>query len=294
MTSGEWICRGEKVITPSPFCVVGILNITPDSFSDGTGHIPSVDDTLSQARNMAIAIRSYGCGILDLGAESTNPHAEPVLSEEELSRLLPALSSVRSAFSDIPISVDTTHSSVARAALNAGADIINDVSAFCRDPELLDVVVASQCGYVLTHGGAEHFSGYRRMHLSGCGASPIDGVLSFFEKALSALVRAGLPESHIVLDAGIGFGKSPEENWDILRNIKKLHVFGRPLYAGISRKSLFGWLLGLGEHERDEATQVLTGLLASQGVQYHRVHNVQGAVNALKIASAMSYIYLEE
>jgi len=289
MSKSLWICRGGLAIQPTPFCPAGILNITPDSFSDGTGALPDLEGVLARAYSMRDSFREWGCGMLDLGAESTRPDAVAVDAASEAARLAPILARVLEALPDLPVSIDTCRASVAAAALDLGAHAINDVSACSRDPGLLDVLVQYRPGYVLSHGGAAHFA--RRMTMADeikRGESPVDALLRFFEKALARLVQAGLPEERIVLDPGIGFGKNGAENWAILRDIEKLHAAGRPLYVGLSRKTLFGWLLNADLKDRDIPTQTTVALLAARGVAYHRVHDVKGAVAALRIALAMT------
>ncbi len=281
-----WTVLGGRVIQPAPFCIAGIMNLTPDSFSDGRGVLAPLPALLDRARGKLDALDAAGCGMLDLGAESTRPGAAPVDESGELHRLMPVLQALKRERPDALISIDTCRASVARAALEAGAQIINDVSACCRDRALTDVLVEYQPGYVLTHGGREHFAGI--MHMEGCSATtpPCALLLRFFEQELNRLVRAGLRENRIVLDPGIGFGKTGEENWRILHDIEALNALGRPLYVGLSRKSLFGWLLDLPTGERDTATQVATALLAARGVPYHRVHDVTATARTLRIVSS--------
>ena len=279
-----WAVLGGRVIQPAPFCIAGILNLTPDSFSDGKGALAPGSDLLARAFAMLEELDAAGCGMLDLGAESTRPGSAPVSADEELRRLLPVLRGIRAKRPDVLLSVDTCRAAVARAALELGAQIINDVSACCRDAALTDALVEYQPGYVLTHGGKEHFAGIMRMGTpSDDTVPPIAQLLRFFEQELNRLVRAGLKEDRIVLDPGIGFGKTGEENWQILRDIEALNALGRPLYVGLSRKSLFGWLLDLPTGGRDTATQVATALLAARGVPYHRVHDVTATAQTLRI-----------
>ena len=281
-----WTVLGGRVIQPAPFCIAGILNLTPDSFSDGKGALDPLPDLLARAFGMIEELDAAGCGMIDLGAESTRPGSSPVTEDAELHRLMPVLQGIRNTRPDALVSVDTCRAAVARAALEAGAQIINDVSACCRDAALTEVLAAYQPGYVLTHGGREHFAGVMRMGGEpGDANRPVVQLLRFFERELNRLVRAGLRENRIVLDPGIGFGKSGEENWQILHDIEELNVLGRPLYVGLSRKSLFGWLLDLPTGERDTATQVATALLAARRVPYHRVHDVTATARTLRIVA---------
>ncbi len=307
--TSSWTVLGGRTLRPTPFCLAGILNITPDSFSSVEQEIPEHHSVVARARTMlasATATPSFeesqkidadapfeNCTVmLDLGAESTRPNSKFVHAEEEGQRLFPALSAVLKAFPTAIVSVDTCRATVAEEALARGAVIVNDVSACSRDNALFDVVVGHKAGYVLMHGGAEHWAGK-----TGCAATPligksynhvIDRVLSFFEKNLQRFIAAGLPETCIVLDPGIGFGKTPEENWALLQHIEQLNVFGRPIYMGLSNKSLFGYLLGLSVHHRQEVTCLATALLAARGVAYHRVHDVAAATQALRVVQTMT------
>ncbi|HIU17002.1 MAG TPA: dihydropteroate synthase [Candidatus Avidesulfovibrio excrementigallinarum] len=280
-----WTVLGGRVIQPAPFCIAGILNLTPDSFSDGTGALPPLEKQLARAFAMLDELDAAGCGMLDLGAESTRPGSAPVPEDEELRRLMPVLHAVKARRPDALVSVDTCRAAVAAAALDAGAQIVNDVSACCRDAALTDVLAGRQPGYVLTHGGKEHFAGLMRMQ-PAAGVAPVVQLVRFFERELNRLVRAGLKEDRIVLDPGIGFGKTGEENWQILRDIEQLNTLGRPLYLGLSRKSLFGWLLDLPAGKRDTATQVVTALMAARGVPYHRVHDVTATARTLRMVGS--------
>ena len=179
--------------------------------------------------------------MLDIGAESTRPFAAPVGAEEETARLLPVLQSLREARPEAFLSVDTFRARTARAALEAGADVINDVSACAWDPELLDVIAEYRPGYVLMHSQGNP----QEMQVAPRYGNVVEDVLTFFEQKLELLTAAGLPEDHIVLDPGIGFGKNREHTKALLQGIERFASLGRPLYVGLSRKSLFREILGL-------------------------------------------------
>jgi dihydropteroate synthase len=212
--------------------------------------------------------------------------------EEELRRVLPVVQALiregiahAGAEADGPVvSVDTNKAPVARAVLEAGAAIINDVSAFRFDPGLLDVLVQYQPGYVLMHSAGLPKEMQRQPQYKDV----VSNLLTFFEERLNILARAGLDSSRIVLDPGIGFGKTLEHNLDILRHIDRFKIFGLPIYMGLSNKSMFGDLLGLPVDQRGAATQVATALLGVRQVAIHRVHDVCGASNALTLAKAMT------
>jgi dihydropteroate synthase len=209
-------------------------------------------------------------------------------SLEETTALLRGISRLRGLRAHPPgreatVSVDTCRASTARLALEAGADIINDISACAFAPELLDTLVEYKPGYVLMHCRGRPAD----MRHSPRYADVVDEALHFFEKALARLCAAGLAEQNIVLDPGIGFGKRLEDNTALLRGIARLRGLGRPILAGLSMKSLFGDLLGLPLERRGPATQVATALLAVKGVVLHRVHDVPGALEALRLAQTI-------
>jgi len=260
--------------------LAGIVNATPDSFYDGGRHFEPAAAVL-QGRKLF----EEGAHILDSGGESTRPGAAEVSAQEEMARVVPVLRGL-SAMPGRPmdgvdgpwpvLSVDTYKAEVAAAALESGASIVNDVSACRFDPGLLDVLAQSRPGYVLMHSLGRP----GEMQKDPRYADVVDEILSFFEERLGALTRAGLPEANIVLDPGIGFGKLLEHNLAILRGVERLGRLGRPLYMGLSNKSLWGMLLGLGPQERQQATAVATALLVARGVLVHRVHEVGPARQA--------------
>jgi dihydropteroate synthase len=259
---------------------MGIVNITPDSFYDGGAHA-----TPEAALRHSLRLLEQGAHILDLGAESTRPGAQALSPEEEQARLLPVVRGLRADPSgrDAVLSIDTYRASTARLALAAGADVINDISACAFDPGLLDVLAEYKPGYVLTHcrgRPADMQENPRYAHV-------VDEVARFFEQALARLCAAGLAEESVVLDPGIGFGKRLEDNTALLRDLPRLCSLGRPLMTGLSMKSLFGDLLGLAPERRGPATQVAAALAAVKGASLHRVHDVAGALDALRLVQAL-------
>lgn len=279
-----WKSRGGGGFGLAPFLVAGIVNVTPDSFSDGGLH-----NTPEKAMARCRALISEGAAILDLGGESTRPGSVPVSAEAELERLMPVVRgcvAMRDAArdGDFRVAVDTWRASTAAAVLEAGVDIINDISGSSFDPFMADILGNYKPGYVLMHTPAPPKTMQKKTDYD----SVVDAVLHFFETGMAKLTAAGLPEENIILDPGIGFGKTAEQNMELLRNIQRLHSLGRPLYVGISRKRMFGELLGLFLENRDTATQVGTALLARQGVYVHRVHDAAGAMAALKLAELMA------
>ncbi len=282
-----WRIRGGQPCPASRFgrYIWGIVNITPDSFYDGNRHADT-ESALRHARSLC----GQGADVLDLGGASSRPGAEDVPAEEEKRRVLPVLSGLleergkyRERGAAFPLlSVDTWRSGVARAVLEAGADTINDIPASSWEPELLEALVSFQPGYVLMHCQGRPGSMQKEPEYDDV----LDEVLAFFEKNMNMLVRAGLPEEHVLLDPGIGFGKRLDHNLALLRGMDRLLVLGRPVLLGISQKSIFGDLLGLDRAERGEATDVMTALMAARGVEHHRVHDVASTAQALRLVDA--------
>lgn len=285
MKSTVWNTLGGRVLGPAPFFIAGIVNVTPDSFYDGGSH-----DTAAAAVAHGKLLAEQGAHILDVGGESTRPYADPVTLEQELDRVVPVireLAAVDWNFEDgrrPVVSVDTYKAEVARQALEAGAVIVNDVSAFAFEPELLDVLAQYKPGYVLMHSLGKP----EDMQKAPTYGNVVTEIIDFFEERLNILVKAGVPEENIVLDPGIGFGKLLEHNLEILANIERFMELGRPVYMGLSNKSLWQGLLGLGPDDREFATQVATGLLAARGVPVHRVHDVLRTRQTLTIVESMA------
>jgi dihydropteroate synthase len=268
--------------------LAGIVNVTPDSFYDGGEH-----DTCEAAVACARRLADEGAHILDIGGESTRPGAPEVPEAEELARVVPVLRALGALpprdMDGLPgpfpvLAVDTYKAKVAAAALEAGAAIINDISACLFEPALLDVVAQAKPGYVLMHSLGRPGTMQRDPRYDDV----VDDILAFFEERLAALTAAGLPEANIALDPGIGFGKLLEHNLAILRGVERLGTLGRPVYMGLSNKSVWGMLLGLGPKERQQATAVATALLTARGVLVHRVHEVAAARQAALVAQAIT------
>lgn len=277
--AGRWaLGRGQSLDCRVPR-VAGIINVTPDSFFDGGRH-PDVAAAVAHGRRLAAA----GADMLDVGGESTRPGAPAVSLAAECDRVVPVIRQLAAALPGIPLSVDTYKAGCAEAALAAGAVVVNDVSACAFDPELLDVLVARKPGYVLMHAQGRPDTMQRDPRY----ADVVEEVLAFFEDRLAWLVRAGLPEDRVVLDPGIGFGKRLEHNLDLLRHLDRLSTLGRPVYLGLSNKSLFGDLLGLPVDRRGQATMVASLLATARGARIHRVHDVAGLVQTLRLAAALA------
>lgn len=279
MTDVNWIVKGGRTLGPAPFLIAGIVNVTPDSFYDGGSHA----DNASGVEH-GLMLEEQGAHMLDIGGESTRPYADPVSEAEELSRVVPVVKGLLEAGSKACLAVDTYKAKVAAAALEAGAEVINDVSAFEFEPELLDVVAQYKPGYVLMHslGKPEAMQDAPRYD------DVVADLINFFEAKMNVLDKAGVPLDRVVLDPGIGFGKTLKHNLEILRNIEKFYELGRPVYMGLSNKSLWQGLLGLEVGERQNATQAATAVLAAKGVGIHRVHEVALTRQTLTIAHELA------
>jgi dihydropteroate synthase len=251
--------------------LAGIVNVTPDSFSDGGRYL---DAAAAVARGLQLA--SEGAGLLDIGGESTRPRATPVSVDEELCRVLPVVQRLAEQVS-IPISIDTSKAAVAREAISAGAEIINDVTGLEGDPEMLPLVVETSVGVVVMHmqGTPATMQDHPTYH------DVVAEVGQYLRCRRDGLVAAGVAAERICVDPGIGFGKSFEHNLALLANVRGLHELGCPIMVGHSRKSFLGKLFGDDSTDRTNATVGVAVALASQGVQILRVHDVRPVREAL-------------
>ena len=274
------VCRG-RTLGPAPFFVVGILNVTPDSFYDG-GQAAGVEQAVAKGLDLL----DQGADILDIGGESTRPYADPVSVRAELDRVLPVVSGILEAAPEAVLSIDTTKGAVAEACLQAGALIVNDVGAGQADSGMPDVVSAYQAGYVLMHSRGTP----QDMQVAPRYNHVVDDIRAFFADRMECLLRSGIRESAIVLDPGIGFGKTLEHNLEILANIDRFFDFGRPVYMGLSNKSLWKGLLGRDGRDRNAATLAATVHLYNQGVRIHRVHEVRETKDALVVVETLRHV----
>lgn len=257
--------------------IMGILNVTPDSFSDG-GRFDSLDRVLAAAVDLIEA----GANIIDIGGESTRPGASPVALDEELTRVIPVITRLVKDTS-VAISIDTCKPAVASAALVAGAHIVNDISGL-RDPEMIRVCADSDCGIV-----AMHMKGTpRTMQQNPSYGNVIADVRSFFSERLETLTEHLIAPERIAFDPGIGFGKTLAHNLALIKNVPEYIVGDRPILMGLSRKSCIGALLGDPSMDRREApTQALTSLSRRSGAMIHRVHDVAVNRQALRMTEAL-------
>lgn len=267
---------GEEWTLGSRTRVMGILNLTPDSFSDG-GDIRSVRHAVETARRMAEA----GADLLDIGGESSRPGAAAVPADEELRRVLPVIEAVREAVK-VRISIDTVKASVAARAIAAGADVINDVSA-AADPEMLPMCAARGVPVILMHmrGTPRTMQHDTRYH------DLLGEIVEFLRGAAERAVAAGVADDKIWVDPGIGFGKSPSGNLQILGEIAALEKLGRPIVIGASRKSFIGSVLELPVTDRLEASLAVAAVAAWQGAHVIRAHDVSETVRVVRMVDAI-------
>jgi dihydropteroate synthase len=264
--------------------VMGILNVTPDSFSgdgllagrDEAPDRPSTPDPIEAAVATAVAMVDDGADLLDLGGESTRPGHAVVSAEAELGRIVPVIVAVRRALPDVPISVDTTKRPVAEAALAAGADLINDIWGVGTDEGLVRLAAERGAPLVVMHNRAE--PRYRDL---------VSEVIADLRAALERAVRLGVAPGSLIVDPGFGFGKTPEQNLEIVRELGALRVLGRPILLGTSRKSTLGRVLDLPVDERLEATLATTAIGIAEGADIVRVHDVRANVRAARVSDAI-------
>lgn len=272
-----WCAGAQRWNLDRKALVMAILNVTPDSFSDGGRHL-KLSDTLEAARRFV----GQGADILDVGGESTRPGADPVSIDDELSRVLPVIEGLVS-LKPVGISIDTCKPAVARAALGAGANIINDISGL-RDPEMIEVCANSDCGIVVMHMQGTP----QTMQSNPSYENVVGEVKNYFSERYETLMKAGIHPDRIVFDPGIGFGKTLEHNLALLRGVRDYIVFNRPILMGLSRKSFIGKLLGDDAMDRREApTQALTAVTRGNGAMIHRVHQVRENAGALRMVEAV-------
>lgn len=250
--------------------VMGILNVTPDSFSDG-GKWNRMDAALKHTEQMI----QEGAMIIDVGGESTRPGYQMLSDEEEMERIVPVITKIKSEF-NIPVSLDTYKSKVAQAGIEAGADLINDIWGLKYDPEMAGVIANGQVACCLMHNREKaEYTSY------------MQDVLSDLSETIRLAQDAGIAQDRIILDPGVGFGKTYENNLEIINCLEELHMFGYPLLLGTSRKSVIGLTLDLPVTERVEGTIVTTVLAVMKHCAFVRVHDVKENMRAIKMAEAI-------
>lgn len=275
LETGVLDCRGRQLDLRIPQ-VMGILNVTPDSFSDG-GDFSDIDAALSQAKKMI----ADGAAIIDVGGESTRPGAAPVSADQELQRVIPVIEALRAELA-IPISIDTSKPVVMQAAVAAGAGFINDVRAL-SEPGALDMAAGLNVPVCLMHmQGAPRTMQDAPSYQDVCAE-----VLGFLRNRMQACLNAGIPRQHILLDPGMGFGKSLDQNLTLFHHLTKLCAIGQPLLVGVSRKSMIGAVLDVPVTERLSGGLALAALAVWQGTRLIRTHDVRETVEAVRMIAAV-------
>jgi len=274
----KWRCLDRTLDLARRGEIMGIVNVTPDSFSDG-GLFATVDAAVAHAKRLV----AEGAALIDIGGESTRPGAEEVAEAEELRRVLPVVSRLAAECPGTVLSIDTCKAGVAEAALAAGAKVVNDVRGF-RDPAMVALAAASGAGLVVMHMSGTP----RTMQADPVYADLRGEITAFFRERMGVLEAAGVDPEAVVFDPGIGFGKTLDHNLSILRELDRYAVAGRPLLLGVSRKSFLGRLTGsaaLGD--RAWPTVAVTAHAREQGVRLHRVHEVRPNLEAMRMTEAM-------
>ena len=267
------IDAGQKTL------LMGIINVTPDSFYDGGKRLNS-----DRAVADSMVLSEAGADIIDIGGESTRPEARPVSVEEELERVLPVIKGVRRA-TKVPISIDTYKAEVAQAALIEGADIVNDISALRFDPQMAAVVAREKVPIVLMHMQGTP----KTMQVEPCYHDVLQEVQNFLTGQVRFAIEAGVERENIIIDPGIGFGKTLDHNLTLLRNLPVLASIGQPLLVGASRKAFIGKILGAEPDERLEGSLAAAIVAAWGGAQIIRVHDVRETRKAIRVADAIRF-----
>lgn len=273
-----WRCGAHVVELRARTLVMGIVNVTPDSFSDG-GRYASADDAVKDASQMV----SDGADLLDVGGESTRPGSDPVTADEELARVLPVIERLARELPNVPISIDTRKPDVARAAIGAGASIVNDISAG-RSPDMFDVVREAGAGMVLMHMKGEP----KTMQDEPSYHDVVAEVRGFLGDRVEAAISAGIERERLCVDPGLGFGKTGEHNLVLLRDIGAFQHLGVAVLVGPSRKRFIGELTGTGVDERVEGTAGAIAWCAASGADIVRVHDVREMARVVRVVDAIA------
>src|SRR2546421_8274139 len=273
-----WKIAGRTIDLSARAMVMGVLNVTSDSFSDG-GEFFTTEKAVEQGKRMAVE----GAQIIDVGGESTRPGAEAVSADDELARVLPVITQLHESVSAF-ISIDTSKASVAREALQAGATIINDVTGGRADPEMMALAAESGAAFIIMHMQGTP----RTMQAAPHYEDVVGEVTNFFRQQYERALECGVDTMAIAFDPGIGFGKTVTHNLELLRNLERLRLDDRPLVVGVSRKSFLTKFIGSKDmNDRLAPTVALTALLRARGANVFRVHDVKENANALRVAEAI-------
>jgi dihydropteroate synthase len=263
-------------ITAGETLIMGVLNVTPDSFSDG-GLFISVDAAVTHARAMI----GDGANAVDVGGESSRPGAEPLDPREEQDRVLPVLEQL--AANNVPFSIDTYHADTARRAIALGAGMVNDITALRGDPAMAEVVAEAGCACVLMH----MLGMPRTMQQSPQYDDVVDDIRRFFEERIRSATKLGIREDALWLDPGFGFGKTPQHNLELLRRLSEFKKFGRPILIGTSNKSTIGAVLNVSVEDRTEGTAATVAIAIANGADAVRVHDVKRMARVAKMTDAI-------
>jgi dihydropteroate synthase len=279
-TSSEWQfnCRGKKLLLGTRTLIMGIVNVTPDSFSDG-GKFLKKEDAVKHGLKLA----QEGADIIDVGGESTRPGARKVSPEEELRRVLPVVEALSRRVSRAIISIDTSKARVAQKALERGAGIVNDITGLQGDREMAEVVAQANCPVIIMHIKGTP----RTMQRQPSYQNLIEEILQYFERRIDYAIKKGIKEENIIIDPGIGFGKTTEHNLEIIKHLDEFRVLGRPILIGTSRKSFIGNVLCLPVEERLEGTAATVAISILKGARIVRVHDVKEMARVVKMADAL-------
>ena len=278
MGGRQWKIAGRVFDLSRHGLIMGVLNVTPDSFSDG-GKFFTVEKAVEHGLRMA----AEGAQIIDIGGESTQPGAEFVAVEEERRRVIPVVERLRGKI-DIFISIDTSKAQVARAAIEVGASIVNDVTGGQGDKEMMPFVAESKAAFIIIHMQGNP----RTMQIEPHYIDVVSEVADFFRQQYARALECGIDPMAIAFDPGIGFGKTLEHNLELLAQLERIRVYERPLVVGVSRKSFLAKLIGSSEmNDRRAPAVALTSLLRTRGADVFRVHDVKENVNALLVTEAI-------
>ncbi len=288
--SRELRVRHHTFVWGSRTYIMGIINATPDSFS-GDGLLAAEGDWVEAAVRQGLRFVEEGADILDVGGESTRPGAQPVDAAEEMRRVLPVIRALRE-HTDVPISIDTYKAEVAAAALDAGADIVNDVWGLRMDPEMAPLVAQRQVPVILMHNRSRPKNALQEARLGGRYVGiEYDNLIEDIKRELLESVAlahaAGIPDEHIILDPGIGFGKTVEQNLELIDRLDEIAALGYPLLVGPSRKSFIGYTLNLPPDQRVEGTAAAVAICIDRGADIVRVHDVRYMVRVARMTDAI-------
>jgi dihydropteroate synthase len=278
-----WKVRNRSIDLSRSGLIMGVLNVTPDSFSDG-GKFIDERAALQHAERMV----AEGAAILDVGGESSRPGAEPVMLAEELRRVIPVIQRIRAHYPELLISIDTYKAETARQAIAAGADIVNDISALLADDSMIEVVRSTGAGVILMHMQGTP----KTMQVNPTYSDVVSEVYRFLQDRRDALLRHGVHRERIAIDPGFGFGKRVQDNVALVRQLAHFKGLRQPIVVGISRKSMITHLLGapiLPHAERLWPTVALTSLLREKGAHIFRVHDIRPNLEALRMTEAIAW-----